>query len=34
MRLAYTIGTAFLITIVILVTFLDIQRLISGGTFL
>ncbi len=33
-RLAYTIGTAFLITIVILVTFLDIQRLISGGTFL
>jgi regulator of sigma E protease len=34
MRLAYTIGTAFLIALVILVTFIDIQRLISGGTFL
>jgi len=34
MRLAYTIGTSFLIALVILVTFLDIQRLISGGTFL
>ena len=30
MRLAYTIGTAFLIAIVILVTFSDISRLISG----
>jgi len=33
-RLAYTIGTAFLIALVILVTFIDIQRLISGETFL
>jgi regulator of sigma E protease len=33
MRLAYTIGTAFLIGLVILVTFSDIWRLISGGGF-
>jgi len=33
MRLAYTIGTAFLIALVILVTFSDIWRLISGGGF-
>jgi len=32
-RLAYTIGTAFLIALVILVTFSDIWRLISGGGF-
>jgi len=32
-RLAYTIGTAFLIAIVILVTFSDVYRLISGGGF-
>jgi len=33
MRLAYTIGTTFLIALVILVTFSDIWRLISGGGF-
>jgi regulator of sigma E protease len=32
-RLAYTIGTTFLITVVILVTFSDILRLISGRGF-
>ena len=32
-RLAYTIGTAFLIAIVILVTFSDVYRLISGEGF-
>jgi regulator of sigma E protease len=32
-RLAHTIGTAFLITLVILVTFSDILRLISGKGF-
>jgi len=32
-RLAYTIGTTFLIAIVILVTFSDVYRLISGGGF-
>lgn len=32
-RLAYTIGTAFLIALVILVTFSDVYRLISGGGF-
>ncbi len=32
-RLAYTIGTTFLITLVILVTFSDIWRLISGEGF-
>jgi regulator of sigma E protease len=33
-RLAYTIGTAFLIGLVILVTFSDISRLISGEVFI
>ena len=33
MRLAYTIGTAFLIALVVLVTFSDIWRLISGEGF-
>jgi len=33
MRLAYTIGTAFLIALVILVTFSDVWRLISGEGF-
>jgi len=32
-RLAYTIGTAFLIALVILVTFSDVYRLISGEGF-
>jgi regulator of sigma E protease len=32
-RLAYTIGTIFLIALVILVTFSDILRLISGKGF-
>jgi regulator of sigma E protease len=32
-RLAYTIGTTFLIALAILVTFSDIWRLISGGGF-
>jgi regulator of sigma E protease len=32
-RLAHTIGTAFLIALVILVTFSDILRLISGEGF-
>jgi regulator of sigma E protease len=34
MRLAYTIGTAFLIALVVLVTFSDISRLISGEVFI
>ncbi len=33
MRLAYTIGTAFLITLMVLITFYDILRLIKGGSF-
>jgi regulator of sigma E protease len=33
MRLAYTIGTTFLIALVVLVTFSDISRLISGEGF-
>ena len=33
-RLSYTIGTAFLIGLVILVTFSDISRLISGDVFI
>jgi len=33
MRLAYTIGTTFLIALMVLVTFSDIWRLISGGGF-
>jgi len=33
MRLAYTIGTAFLITLMGLITFYDILRLIKGGSF-
>jgi len=33
-RLAYTIGTTFLIALVILVTFSDISRLISGEVFI
>jgi regulator of sigma E protease len=33
-RLSYTIGTAFLIGLVILVTFSDISRLISGEVFI
>ena len=33
LRLAYTIGTVFLIALVILVTFSDILRLITGGGF-
>jgi len=32
-RLAYTIGTTFLIALAILVTFSDVYRLISGGGF-
>jgi len=32
-RLAYTIGTTFLIALMVLVTFSDIWRLISGGGF-
>jgi len=33
LRLAYTIGTVFLIALVILVTFSDLRRLITGGEF-
>ncbi len=33
MRLAYTIGTTFLITLMVLITFYDILRLIKGGSF-
>lgn len=33
LRLAYTVGTVFLIALVILVTFSDIRRLIIGGSF-
>lgn len=33
MRLAYTIGTTFLITLMVLITFYDILRLIRGGSF-
>jgi regulator of sigma E protease len=33
LRLAYTVGTVFLIALVILVTFSDIRRLIIGGGF-
>ena len=33
LRLAYTIGTVFLIALVVLVTFSDIRRLIIGGGF-
>jgi regulator of sigma E protease len=33
MRLAYTIGTTFLIALMVLVTFSDIWRLVSGGGF-
>jgi len=32
-RLAYTIGTAFLIALVILVTFKDVLHLISGESY-
>lgn len=32
-KLAYTIGTAFLITLMVVVTFSDIHRLVSGGGF-
>jgi len=32
-RLAYTIGTTFLITLMVLVTFSDIFRLVTGGSF-
>ncbi|PIP49096.1 MAG: RIP metalloprotease RseP [Chloroflexi bacterium CG23_combo_of_CG06-09_8_20_14_all_45_10] len=33
MRLAYTMGTTFLITLMVLITFNDILRLIKGGSF-
>jgi regulator of sigma E protease len=33
MRLAYTMGTTFLITLMVLITFYDILRLIKGGSF-
>lgn len=33
MRLAYTVGTTFLITLMVLITFYDILRLIKGGSF-
>lgn len=33
LRLAYTVGTIFLIALVVLVTFSDIRRLITGGEF-
>ena len=32
-RLAYTIGTVFLIAVMVLVTFSDVYRLISGEGF-
>ncbi|HUV45803.1 MAG TPA: RIP metalloprotease RseP [Dehalococcoidia bacterium] len=33
MRLAYSVGTTFLITLMVLITFYDILRLIKGGSF-
>ena len=33
MRLAYTIGTTFLVMLMVLITFYDILRLIKGGSF-
>ncbi len=32
-RLAYTIGTAFLIMVIIMITFSDVLRLVTGGSF-
>ena len=32
-RLAYTIGTAFLIIVMVVVTFSDVLRLVTGGSF-
>jgi len=31
--LAYTIGTVFLITLMVAITFNDVMRLVSGGSF-